>query len=224
MSWSLKRAEEAVASVHEVGLDDEVDLILPSEGSRPWPQWVWTLIAFDNNTEVWAHQQAEEAKNALWVKPAGPFQPDQPRIVVKAGTLRVTNLPDPTITSRLARIPELTPKQVAYFVQVPEKTIVALCAQGRIPGAKKIGRRWRVNTKSFLQWCEQPTAEVSHEHARSETWGVERRNLASRPETNDHVSGLGSRRQDLRSSSANRNSGKGHHRSKNIAELRELLR
>lgn len=38
----------------------------------------------------------------------------------------------------------LTPDEAASELKVPVRTVVQLCAQGRIPGAAKVGRRWRI--------------------------------------------------------------------------------
>lgn len=38
----------------------------------------------------------------------------------------------------------LTPEEAAEILKVSPKTVVQLCREGRIPGAKKIGRRWRM--------------------------------------------------------------------------------
>lgn len=38
----------------------------------------------------------------------------------------------------------LTPDQTAARLQIPKKTVIALCAQGRLAGAFKAGRRWRI--------------------------------------------------------------------------------
>src|SRR5207244_1580652 len=42
----------------------------------------------------------------------------------------------------------LTPEQAAEIVQVPPRTITELCKQGRIRGAEKWGRRWRIPPSS----------------------------------------------------------------------------
>lgn len=38
----------------------------------------------------------------------------------------------------------LTPAQFGELVQISPKTIVAMCAARRIPGAAKVGRQWRI--------------------------------------------------------------------------------
>lgn len=38
----------------------------------------------------------------------------------------------------------LTPLQVGELLQIPMKTISALCRRGDIPGARKVGRQWRI--------------------------------------------------------------------------------
>lgn len=37
----------------------------------------------------------------------------------------------------------LTPDEAASILKLPTNTIVQLCARGDIPGARKVGRRWR---------------------------------------------------------------------------------
>lgn len=52
------------------------------------------------------------------------------------------------IVDRVRRLPEaeaiLTPDETALALAIPKKTVIALCAQGRLPGAFKAGRRWRI--------------------------------------------------------------------------------
>jgi excisionase family DNA binding protein len=38
----------------------------------------------------------------------------------------------------------LTPGEAAAVLKLPVKTITQLCRQGRVPGAAKVGRQWRV--------------------------------------------------------------------------------
>jgi len=38
----------------------------------------------------------------------------------------------------------LTTEEVAKHLKLPPSTIVLLCARGEIPGARKVGRRWRI--------------------------------------------------------------------------------
>jgi excisionase family DNA binding protein len=38
----------------------------------------------------------------------------------------------------------LTPDEFAREVKLPRKTVVMLCARGDIPGARKLGRCWRI--------------------------------------------------------------------------------
>ncbi len=51
--------------------------------------------------------------------------------------------------------PELiTIKEVADFLQIAEKTIYRLAAEGRIP-AFKVGGSWRFNRKEIEEWLEK---------------------------------------------------------------------
>lgn len=38
----------------------------------------------------------------------------------------------------------LTPEEAAEHLGIPRKTVIFLCAEGRLEGAFKAGRRWRV--------------------------------------------------------------------------------
>jgi excisionase family DNA binding protein len=38
----------------------------------------------------------------------------------------------------------LTPEEVAEHLGIPKKTVIFLCAEGRLDGCFKAGRRWRV--------------------------------------------------------------------------------
>lgn len=40
-----------------------------------------------------------------------------------------------------------TPEEVAEYYRVSVETIRRLCNQGKIPGAKQIGRQWRIPAK-----------------------------------------------------------------------------
>ena len=51
--------------------------------------------------------------------------------------------------------PELiTIKEVADFLQIAEKTIYRLAAEGKIP-AIKVGGSWRFNLKEIEEWLEK---------------------------------------------------------------------
>jgi excisionase family DNA binding protein len=43
-----------------------------------------------------------------------------------------------------------TPEEVADYYRVDPATIRRLCRDGKIPGAKQIGRQWRI-PRSFLE-------------------------------------------------------------------------
>jgi excisionase family DNA binding protein len=44
----------------------------------------------------------------------------------------------------------LTAEQAAELLQLPISTVSQLCRQGRIPGAQKLGRQWRINESDVL--------------------------------------------------------------------------
>lgn len=52
----------------------------------------------------------------------------------------------------------LTPDQAAERLQVPTKTVILLCARGEIPGARKVGRRWRIPAWGIARMFEGPVA------------------------------------------------------------------
>jgi len=58
----------------------------------------------------------------------------------------------------------LTPQETAAILKVPRKTVVSLCARGLLPGARKVGRQWRIPRWALDEMFPQPThqPEVSH--------------------------------------------------------------
>lgn len=50
----------------------------------------------------------------------------------------------------------LEPDEVAVVLKIPRKTAVELCRRGVIPGAKKVGREWRVPAWGLQQMFEKP--------------------------------------------------------------------
>ncbi len=50
----------------------------------------------------------------------------------------------------------LEPDEVAEVLKIPRKTAVELCRRGEIPGAKKVGREWRVPVWGLQQMFEKP--------------------------------------------------------------------
>jgi len=50
----------------------------------------------------------------------------------------------------------LTPVQVAERLAVPVGTVVMMCASGRLPGAKKFGRRWRIPEAALRAYFAAP--------------------------------------------------------------------
>jgi hypothetical protein len=55
----------------------------------------------------------------------------------------------------------LEPDDVAEVLKIPRKTAVALCRRGDIPGAKKVGREWRVPVWGLRQMFEKPKEKSS---------------------------------------------------------------
>jgi hypothetical protein len=54
----------------------------------------------------------------------------------------------------------LEPDDVAEVLKIPRKTAVALCRRGDIPGAKKVGREWRVPAWGLQQMFEKPKEKL----------------------------------------------------------------
>jgi excisionase family DNA binding protein len=53
----------------------------------------------------------------------------------------------------------LTPAEVSRIVRVPAKTITQLCREERIPGATKVGRRWRIPAWAVAELFGRPREE-----------------------------------------------------------------
>jgi len=70
---------------------------------------------------------------------AGTTSVDQARYQLREVT------PESTAKRRMPDADEiLTPEDVARHLAIPKKTVIALCADGRLVGAFKAGRRWRI--------------------------------------------------------------------------------
>lgn len=56
--------------------------------------------------------------------------------------------PTPEATAKIRRLPDpdviLTPDEAAALLDIPRKTVTAMCAEGRLEGAFKAGRQWRI--------------------------------------------------------------------------------
>jgi len=50
----------------------------------------------------------------------------------------------------------LTPEDVARHLSIPKKTVIFLCAEGRLEGAFKAGRRWRVPGRAVRKMAGVP--------------------------------------------------------------------
>ncbi|GEM_PF-2665185 len=124
--------------------------------------------------------------------------------------------PDPERVARLLLLFELTPKQVGYVMQVPSKSIVGLCANGRIPGAAKVGKMWRINKARFVAWRSGAQAD---DDERSGS-----RDLATGQEAEDRLLGAGEGSEALRREKADRHVSDPDRRSKSLGKLRKLLR
>lgn len=49
-----------------------------------------------------------------------------------------------------------TPEEVAAIVKIPERTVVRMCQQGKLPGARKTGRRWRIPKFALEEFYPRP--------------------------------------------------------------------
>jgi excisionase family DNA binding protein len=50
----------------------------------------------------------------------------------------------------------LTPEEAGRHLGIPKKTIIFLCAEGRLEGAFKAGRRWRVPGRAVRKMAGVP--------------------------------------------------------------------
>lgn len=67
-----------------------------------------------------------------------------------------------------AKLPSLiTPYEAALIVHVTERAIVNYCARGYFK-ARKIGRLWRINTRSLLSWAGLDIEERAQHGSRKE--------------------------------------------------------
>ena len=72
----------------------------------------------------------------------------------------------------------LTPTQVGEILQIPMKTMAALCRRGDIPGARKVGHQWRIPRWEVDAMFAQ---ESNRENARTApASNVERHSTATR--------------------------------------------
>lgn len=53
----------------------------------------------------------------------------------------------------------LTPDEVAAHLDIPRKTVVALCADGRLAGAFKAGRQWRIPGRAVRLIAGEPESK-----------------------------------------------------------------
>lgn len=52
-------------------------------------------------------------------------------------------------------MPELlTPDELAELLRLSPRTIYELLQTGEIPGAKKVGRAWRIHRDTVLEWIK----------------------------------------------------------------------
>ena len=53
----------------------------------------------------------------------------------------------------------LTIQEVAATLRISERTIYAMAKEGRLPGAVKIGRSWRVLRPKLMAWLEENSTQ-----------------------------------------------------------------
>lgn len=51
-----------------------------------------------------------------------------------------------------------TPAEVAKILRLPITTLHRLCREGRLPGAFKVGHKWRIDLEVLLRSQSQPAA------------------------------------------------------------------
>lgn len=64
-------------------------------------------------------------------------------------------------------MPDLTTTQAAADLQVTAETIAAYCKDGRLPGAYRVGRRWRVPTAALDAFKQPPPGLLAPRSRRS---------------------------------------------------------
>ena len=52
----------------------------------------------------------------------------------------------------------LTIEEVAALLRISERTIYAMAKEGRLPGAVKVGRSWRVLRPKLMAWLDDNSA------------------------------------------------------------------
>ena len=50
----------------------------------------------------------------------------------------------------------LTPQETADHLGIPKKTVIFLCAEGRLEGSFKAGRRWRIPGRAIRKMAGMP--------------------------------------------------------------------
>lgn len=55
----------------------------------------------------------------------------------------------------------MTIQEVAALLRISERTIYAMAKEGRLPGAVKVGRSWRVLRPKLMAWLEENSASPS---------------------------------------------------------------
>lgn len=48
----------------------------------------------------------------------------------------------------------ITLQDVCELLKLSDRTVYGLCRQGKLPGAAKVGGRWRVDRAKLLTWLE----------------------------------------------------------------------
>ena len=113
------------------------------------PDTLDTLDAFDRRLLLdeidWRRRTSNDAASYTFVAVALMAVTSRS---VPSLTVRAKPAPAPMLLGGPVALPRadevLTPEAVAAVLAIPRKTVVALCAEGRLVGAFKAGRRWRV--------------------------------------------------------------------------------
>lgn len=60
----------------------------------------------------------------------------------------------------------LTPAEFAARYRVPERTVRDLCKSGRLPGAYRVGLRWRIDLSEFRAGARPASPQPRRRHVR----------------------------------------------------------
>src|SRR5262245_47338437 len=103
----------------------------------------------------------------------------------------------------------LTPEEASALLKVPRRTLVELCRRGEVPGARKVGRRWRIPRAGLGRMF----VEVERADLQTRVESLEDRDLSPGDPAGLDRRGLEEGRRGVRSADAARAPGRGPRRS-----------